>query len=93
LVIFRAGDFEAAALFALGRTAFDFIARVLTDDFDADLRVAVRDADRLRPFVTGLLIRQLDLKGGSSLQEPENVAELNIALLVNQREKGSCGHN
>src|SRR5688500_15699179 len=54
----RLAGFEAVALFALGRTDFAFIVRPLTDDFGADRRAAVRDVDRLKPFVTGLLIRR-----------------------------------
>ncbi len=59
----RLAVFEAAALFALGRTGFVFIARPLTEDFGADRRVGVRDVDRLMPFVTGLLIRGFKLNG------------------------------
>jgi hypothetical protein len=53
----RLGGFEAAALFALGRTDFVCIERPLTEDFGDDRRVGVRDVDRLMPLVTGLLIR------------------------------------
>ncbi len=59
----RTAGFEAAALFALGRTAFVLIERPLTEDLDDDRRVGVRDVARLMPLVTGLLIRRFNLKG------------------------------
>jgi hypothetical protein len=90
----RFAGFEAAALFALGRLDFFCIERPLTALFGDDGRVGVRDLDRLIPFVTGLLIRSSDLKGQVvSLKGRRNGRELNIASLVNQRKKGSCGHN
>ena len=56
----RAAVLEEVALFALGRTDFVFIDRLLTAAFGADRRVGVRDVDRLKPLVTGLLIRRLN---------------------------------
>lgn len=53
---FRVRVFETAALFAFGRTAFAFTARLLTDDFAGDRRTGVRDVERRNPFVMGLLI-------------------------------------
>ena len=52
---FRVGDFEVAALFAFGRTGFDFKVRPLTD-FADERRTGVRDVVRRTPFVMGLLI-------------------------------------
>jgi hypothetical protein len=68
LTLFRAVvDFEAlrtgdlvAALFALGRAGLAFKARLLSDDFVAERRAPARDADRLRPFVTALLMESSD---------------------------------
>lgn len=56
---FRAVDFEAAARLALGRLDLVFIVRPLAAVLVTDLRAAVRDVDRLEPFVTGLRIRRL----------------------------------
>ncbi|MEP6635750.1 MAG: hypothetical protein ABJB97_03425 [Acidobacteriota bacterium] len=53
---FRVVGFDAAALFALGRSVFPLTARPLTDDFAVDRRTGVRDVERLNPFVMGLLI-------------------------------------
>lgn len=58
LETFRDTDLDAAALFALGRLDFVFIVRAFTAVFFVGRRVVVRDVDRLRPFVTGLLIRR-----------------------------------
>lgn len=53
----------AAALFALGRAGFAFIARVLAV-FGAERRTVEReDVDRRKPFVMGLLMRSFDLRG------------------------------
>jgi hypothetical protein len=83
----------AAALFALGRAGFAFIARVLAD-FGEERRTVERDdVDRRKPFVVGLLMRSFNCVAGMLKQPQESGAELNIASLVNQREKGSCGHN
>lgn len=54
----RLGDFDAAALFAFGRTGFAFTERPLTDDFSVDRRTGVRDVVRRNPFVMGLLIKK-----------------------------------
>ncbi len=71
LVSLRTADLEAVALFALGRIAFVFKVRPFTDDFAAGRRVAVREIDRLKPFVTGLLIRRrLQIEGLFALQKP-----------------------
>lgn len=59
----RLAGFEAAALFALGRTDFVCIDRPLTEPFGDDRRVGLRDVDRLMPLVTWLLIRRFKLKG------------------------------
>lgn len=59
----RLAGFEAAALFAVGRTDFVCIDRLFTEDFGDDRRVGVRDVDRLMPLVTWLLIRRFKLKG------------------------------
>lgn len=89
----RLAGFEAAALFALGRTDFVCIEGPLREVFGDDGRVGVRDLDRLVPLVTGLLIRRFKLNGQvGSLKGRRNGRELNIASLVNQRKKGSCGH-
>ncbi len=55
---FRVKDFDAAALFAFGRTGFAFTERPLTDDFAEDRRTGVRDVVRRNPFVMGLLIKK-----------------------------------
>ena len=52
----RTGDLAAIGLFALVREGLAFRTRLLSDDFVAERRTPVRDADRLRPFVTALLI-------------------------------------
>lgn len=85
--------FEAATLFALGPTDFVCIDRPLTEDFGDDRRVGVRDVDRLMPLVTWLLIRRFQLKAKVALEGPQDGRKLNIVSLVNQRKKGSCGHN
>ncbi len=54
---FRTTDLAALALFALGRTDFVFSARPLTDDLAESFRAGVRDVDRLKLFVMGLLTR------------------------------------
>ena len=53
----RFGVFAAVALFALGLADFASAERPLIEDLGGDLRVGVRDVDRLIPLVTGLLIR------------------------------------
>lgn len=58
---FRATDLAALALFALGRTDFVFNARPLTDDLAEDFRAGVRDVDRLKLFVMGLLTRMIGI--------------------------------
>ena len=70
----RAAVLEVVALFALGRTDFVFIERLLTADFGADRRVGVRDVDRLKPLVTGLLIRKVQLERPVALQGPKERA-------------------
>ena len=52
----RPAGFEAAALFALGRTVFACSERPFGEDLGDDRRVGVCDLDRLIPLVTGLLI-------------------------------------
>ena len=52
----RTGALVDIARFAFGRTDFAFTARPLTDDLAAGRRAGVRDVDRLRPFVMGLLM-------------------------------------
>lgn len=49
--------FAAVALFALGLADLASADRPLIEDLGDDLRVGVRDVDRLIPLVTGLLIR------------------------------------
>lgn len=49
--------FAAVALFALGLADLASSDRPLIEDLGDDLRVGVRDVDRLIPLVTGLLIR------------------------------------
>jgi len=56
----RTGDLVTIALFALGGAGLAFRVRLLSDDFVAERRTTVRDADRLKPFVTGLLIESSD---------------------------------
>jgi hypothetical protein len=56
----RTGDLVAIALFALGRAGLAFKARLLSDDFVAERRAPARDADRLKPFVTALLMESSD---------------------------------
>ena len=70
----RPAVLEAVALFAFGRTDFGFIERVLTADFGADRRVGVRDVDRLKPLVTGLLIRNVQIERAVALQGPQERA-------------------
>lgn len=53
----RFAVFAAVALFALGLADFASVDRPLIEDLGDDLRVGVRDVDRLIPLVTGLLIR------------------------------------
>ena len=60
---FRTGDLVAIALFALGGAGLTFNARLLSDDFVAERRTPARDADRLIPFVTALLMESSRLKG------------------------------
>ena len=52
----RTGALAEMARFAFGRTDFAFTARPLTDDLAAGRRAGVRDVDRLKPFVMGLLM-------------------------------------
>jgi hypothetical protein len=59
----RTGDLVAIALFTLGRAGLAFKARLLFDDFVAERRAPARDADRLKPFVTALLMESSRLKG------------------------------
>lgn len=58
LEAFRAAGLVAVARCAFGRADLAFTLRPLTEDFGADRRDVVRDVDRLKPFVTGLLIRR-----------------------------------
>jgi hypothetical protein len=91
----RTGAFADAARLAFGRTDFAFTARPLTDDLAAARRAGVRVVERLIPFVMGLLIYGEAFKVKDMVMASkylENEAEFNIALLVNQRKKGSCGH-
>lgn len=53
----RFAVFAAGARFALGLADFASVDRPLIEDLGDDLRVGVRDVDRLIPLVTGLLIR------------------------------------
>ena len=89
---FRLRDLAAVALFAFGRTDFVLDARPLTDDLGEDFRAGVRDVDRLKLFVMGLLTRRSD-KERLPLRRPKIDSEFNTASLVNQRSKGSCGYN
>ena len=50
----RTGGLDAALAF--GRAGFAFNARPLTDDLVAGRRAAVREVERLNPFVMGLLM-------------------------------------
>ncbi len=50
----RTGGFDAALAF--GRAGFTFNVRPLTDDLVAGRRAAVREVERLNPFVMGLLM-------------------------------------
>jgi hypothetical protein len=92
---FRATDLAATALFALGRTDFVFIARPLTDDLAEDFRAGARDVDRLKLFVMGLLTRNdRDMVPlYVVVRQPVIERQFNTASPVNQRKKGSCGHN
>jgi hypothetical protein len=57
LDLFRATDFEGEALFALGCFDLAFTAPRLAD-FEADLPAELLLVDRVKPLVTGVLIRR-----------------------------------
>ena len=90
---FRAIVFATVARFAVGRAGLDFNARPLTDDVAADFRAGARDVDRLKFFVMGLLTRSGWDMCRVRHPQPGIEREFNTAHLVNQRIKGSCGHN
>ena len=84
----------AIALFALGGAGLTFKARLLSDDFVAERRGPARDADRLIPLVTALLMESSRLTGlPVNSGSRENLGEISIASLLNQGEKGGCGYN
>lgn len=69
--VFRADDFDPAALVALGRLALVFNVAFFTD-FGAERPVDVRLDDFLKPLVTGLLISRSKMGGRRPCKATQN---------------------